>query len=195
MEDVAAKFVAAWEVFSRTCAATVAPEATYQAWFAHYLISQFGIDRVAREPDFGHHSFTSPLVERFKGHQVMLDAVLTRQPGIIMPRRAHREGRDIGGLPLLGDLAVIAELKISCTQGQGLAHTEVARDFWKLSMLLTEADRHSLPAPRAYVCVLDNHPTRTYNREWLLTRLADDPVDDRVQLLFATNHAAPQTTQ
>lgn len=25
-------------------------EATYQVWFAHYLISLFGIDRVAREP-------------------------------------------------------------------------------------------------------------------------------------------------
>jgi len=54
MEDVAAKFEAAWEVFARTCANAVAPEATFQAWFAHYLISQFGIDRVAREPIFKH---------------------------------------------------------------------------------------------------------------------------------------------
>lgn len=48
VEDIAAKFTAAWEVFARTCSAAVAPEATFQAWFAHYLISQFGIDRVAR---------------------------------------------------------------------------------------------------------------------------------------------------
>ena len=54
MEDVAAKFEAAWEVFARTCAHAVAPEATFQAWFAHYLISQFGSDRVAREPIFKH---------------------------------------------------------------------------------------------------------------------------------------------
>jgi hypothetical protein len=39
MEDVAKKFEAAWEVFTKTCAGAVAPEATFQAWFAHYLIS------------------------------------------------------------------------------------------------------------------------------------------------------------
>ena len=48
MEDVAAKFEGAWDVFARTCANAIAPEATFQAWFAHYLISQFGIDRVAK---------------------------------------------------------------------------------------------------------------------------------------------------
>ena len=36
-EDVAAKLTAAWEVFARTCSAAVAPEATFQAWFAHHL--------------------------------------------------------------------------------------------------------------------------------------------------------------
>jgi hypothetical protein len=45
VENIDAKFRAAWEVFGRTCAGAVAPEATFQAWFAHYLISQFGIDR------------------------------------------------------------------------------------------------------------------------------------------------------
>jgi hypothetical protein len=34
MEDVAAKFEAAWVVFARTCADAVAPEATFQDWFA-----------------------------------------------------------------------------------------------------------------------------------------------------------------
>lgn len=52
IKKIGAKFRAAGEVFARTCAAAVAPEATFQAWFAHYLISQFGIDRVAREPIF-----------------------------------------------------------------------------------------------------------------------------------------------
>ena len=169
-------------------------EATYQAWFAHYLISQFGIDRVAREPDFGHHSFTSPLIGRFTGHQIKLDAVVTRTPGIAMPHRAHRDGKDIGGLPLLADLAVIAELKVASTQGEGLSHTEVARDVWKLSMLVTEADRHGLPPPLAYVCILDNHPKRVYNLAWLQQRLTNDPVDERVQVLFASHRVAPQTT-
>ena len=44
-EELAAKFEAAWLVFGQTCSHFVAPEATYQVWFAHYLISQFGIDR------------------------------------------------------------------------------------------------------------------------------------------------------
>lgn len=36
VEDIDAKFRAAWEVFARTCSAAFAPEATFQAWFAHY---------------------------------------------------------------------------------------------------------------------------------------------------------------
>ncbi len=56
-ENVAEKFRAAWSVFAQTCDRTVMPEATYQVWFAHYLISQFGIDRVAREPNFDHNFF------------------------------------------------------------------------------------------------------------------------------------------
>lgn len=54
VEDIDRKFRAAWKVFAETCVNTLVPEATYQAWFAHYLISQFGIDRVAREPNFHH---------------------------------------------------------------------------------------------------------------------------------------------
>ena len=59
IEDVARKFGAAWKVFAMTCGGAVAPEATFQAWFAHYLISQFGIDRVAREPIFKHKDIGS----------------------------------------------------------------------------------------------------------------------------------------
>ena len=35
--------------------------------------------------------------------------------GIAMPHRAHPDGKDIGGLPLLADLAVTAELKVAST--------------------------------------------------------------------------------
>jgi hypothetical protein len=48
-EPVAQKFEAAWSVFAASCAHLWANEASYQAWFGHYLIGQFGIDRVGRE--------------------------------------------------------------------------------------------------------------------------------------------------
>ena len=107
-EDVAAKFTAAWEVFSRTCGNARAPEATYQAWFAHYLISQFGIDRVAREPTFRHWKMfaPSPFLARFKGQEIKLDVVVTRRPGIDMPHWVHRSGSKHGGTALLGDQRV-----------------------------------------------------------------------------------------
>ena len=187
-EPVARKFQAAWVVFSRTCAPSAAPEATYQAWFAHYLISQFGIDRVAREPIFKHRDFSSEYRQLIPGGEVKLDAVITRRPGIEMPHYAHRHGH-ASGIDLLSDLAVISELKVSSTQGEGLDHTEVCRDFWKLSMLLDEADRLDIAAPLAFVCVLDNHPRKRYNLEWLLDhRLAEPPADDRVVLLHYSTH-------
>lgn len=180
-EDVSAKFTAAWEVFSRTCEATRAPEATFQAWFAHYLISQFGIDRVAREPDFGVTDVDERWRRWFKGHQVMVDVVVTRTPGIDLPRRAWLKD-DQTGTRRLADLAIISELKVASTQGEGLDYTEVCKDVWKLSMLLGEADRHGVAAPRAYVCILDN-AERRFRMEHLHRRLCDDPFDARVQLL------------
>ena len=183
-EDVAAKFTAAWEVFSRTCTAAVAPEATFQAWFAHYLISQFGIDRVAREPNFGHRTMfaPSPFVGRFQGQEIKLDVVVTRRPGIDMPHWVHRRDSKHGGTALLGDLAVISELKVASTRGKGLGYTAVCRDVWKLSMLLGEADRHVLEAPLAYVCILDNSKPK-FSLTKLHEHLVKTPFDARVQIL------------
>lgn len=185
MEDFNLRFRAAWEVFSNTCASSIAPEATYQAWLAHYLISQFGIARVAREPIFKHAHFESDYRKHFAGSgEVRLDAVVNRVPGINLPHYAHR-GDSVGGLESISELAVISELKVSSTQGDGLDHTEVCKDFWKLSMLLDEADRVGIAVPLAFVCILDNHPRKRYRLNHLLERrLVDDPADPRVQLLF-----------
>ena len=145
MEDVAAKLEAAWEVFARTCANAVAPEATFQAWFAHYLISQFGIDRVAREPIFNHRHADSMWQALVPGGEVKLDAVVLRQPGVNLPHYVHRPAdadgdRDRTGMATLADLAVISELKVAATAGKGLHHRQVAQDVYKLSMLLEQAE-------------------------------------------------------
>src|SRR5690606_14825029 len=86
-EPVARKFEAAWDVFAATCGQYIAPEATFQAWFAHYLISQFGIDRVGREPTIRIDPFMdSPWKEQLRGSgHARLDAVVTRTPGLQLP--------------------------------------------------------------------------------------------------------------
>ncbi len=191
-EDFDTKFRAAWLVLSRTCASSIAPEATYQAWFAHYLISQFGIDRVAREPIFKYTGFESTYRGRFTGGEIKLDAVVTRTPGIVLPHYIYR-GTEGSGVETLQELAIISELKVSSTQGGGLDHTEVSRDFWKLSLLLHEAERRGYSVPLAYVCVLDNHPRRRYNVNHPTgSRLVKDPHDPRVNLLHYSAHDADQ---
>lgn len=186
--NVARKFEAAWSVFAQTCGQYLAPEATYQAWFAHYLISQFGIDRVAREPIIKKEHFAeSPWKARVLGNHVRLDAVVTRQPGVMLPHYANRlvRAEDGSGLQILRDLVVISEMKVAATQGGGMDHTEVARDVYKLSMLLAEfeAAHPGSPLPLAYVCVLDNHPRRAYDWAHLRRRLEDVPADPRVRIL------------
>jgi len=177
-EPVQAKFEAAWQVFAQTCGQYLAPEATYQAWFAHYLISQFGVDRVAREPGVKHKHFREARwLERVKGSHVRLDAVVTRAPGVHLPRYSPiYQPHDTTGLDVLRRLAVISEVKVAATTGEGLDHTEVARDVWKLSLLLAEYEQvyGDDPVPLAFVCVLDNHPTKTYNWHYM------DQVIDRV---------------
>ncbi|NMM25542.1 MAG: hypothetical protein HHJ11_19065 [Phycicoccus sp.] len=120
MEDVAAKFEAAWEVFARTCANAVAPEATFQAWFAHYLISHFGIDRVAREPIFKHLHPDSQWQALVPGGEVKLDAGVMRKPGVNLPHyilRAPDKDGGLTGMMSLADLAVISELKVAAIAG------------------------------------------------------------------------------
>lgn len=185
-ENVGKKFVAAWQVFSTTCSDAVAPEATFQAWFAHYLISQFGIDRVAREPDFQVRDASPTWSTLVGGSTVQVDAVVTRRPGIYLPRRAALPDRS--AVSRLSDLAVISELKVASTQGAGLGHTEVMRDFWKLSMLLDAADRRGIVAPLAFMCILDNHAQRPYRFAHLDHRLQREGYDSRIVRL---QHPAP----
>jgi hypothetical protein len=179
-EDVAAKFEAAWDVFARTCSDAVAPEATFQAWFAHYLISQFGIDRVAREVIFKHAHADSQWQTLVPGGEVKLDAIVLRTPGVNLPHYVHRGG---DGIQTLGEFAIISELKVASTAGGGLDHREVAQDVYKLSLLLEQADRLGVRAPLAYVGVLDNHAGRPYRHRGLYKRLCDVPHDPRVKIL------------
>lgn len=196
-EDVEAKFLAAWNVFAATCAQFLAPEPTYQAWFAHYLISQFGIDRVAREPMVKKEHFTdTPWKAQVKGNHVRLDVVVMRTPGVHLPHYVNRldVSPDGTGLLRLRQMAVISELKVTATQGEGQDHTEVARDAYKLSMLLDELETRGAPSidlPLAYLCILDNHPFKTYSRSSLeqrFQRLAPDP---RVTILLADQVRVP----
>lgn len=182
-EDVEGKFLAAWQVFAQTCGKFIAPEPTYQAWFAHYLISQFGIDRVAREPMVKKEPFRDTTWKGLvTGNHVRLDAVVMRSPGIHLPHYGSRIDRspDGTGLHRLRGMAVITELKVTATQGEGQDHTEVARDAFKLSMLLDELQAAPDAAvPLAYLCILDNHPTKRYRREALnlhFARVAHHPL-------------------
>jgi hypothetical protein len=118
-ENVHDKFVAAWDAFAATCAQSIAPELPYQAWFAHYLITRFGIDRVARQPMIKKTHFTdTALREKFAGDHVRLDVVVMRQPGVHLPHYASRIDRatDGTGLVRLQEMAVISELKVTATQ-------------------------------------------------------------------------------
>lgn len=196
-ERVRSKFEAAWEVFAATCAQFLAPEPTYQAWFAHYLISQFGIDRVAREPMVKKEHFADTAWKaRVEGNHVRLDVVVMKTPGIHLPHYANRldVAPDGTGLFRLRQMAVISELKVTATQGEGQIHREVARDAYKLSMLLDELETRGARAdelPLAYLCILDNHPFKRYGRASLDRHFDALPHDPRVNILLADKVKVP----
>lgn len=196
-ERVESKFKAAWGVFAATCAQFLAPEPTYQAWFAHYLISQFGIDRVAREPMVKKEHFAeTPWKARVEGNHVRLDVVVMKSPGVHLPHYANKldVAPDGSGLFRLRQMAVISELKVTATQGEGQIHTEVARDAYKLSMLLDELKTRGARAdeiPLAYLCILDNHPRKRYSRPALDRHFEALPRDPRVEILFAGDVRVP----
>ena len=198
MEDIDRKFRAAWNVFAATCGSYLAQEASFQMWFGHYVISQFGIDRVAREPIV----HTRPFPEgtwrtRLGVSEARLDLVVSREPGIraIHYANRHYKSADGTGLSALTELAVISELKVAATQGGGLGHAEVVLDAVKLTVLLREYERMhpDARAPLAYLCVLDNHPTKSYRADVLEERLAADAEVERgrFELLVAEASTRP----
>lgn len=188
-ENIATKFEAAWSVFAATCSHFWAAEASFQAWFAHYLISQFGIDRVAREPIFNTGYFNSIA----RSGEVRLDLVVTRHPGIMMPHYANRRAKssDLSGIGLLKELAVISELKVGATVQGGLRNPAILQDLNKLTILLREHEQSNqgTPAPLAYMCVLDNHASKTHVRDLLQKRIDVGDVHPSIELLhFSAPH-------
>lgn len=197
-EHVANKFKAAWVVFAQTCGHFWAPEPSYQAWFAHYLISQFGIDRVAREPIIHVRNFSeSALKTKIGGGEVRPDVVVTRTPGIMMPHYANRLGKasDKSGLGLLKELAVLSELKIGASTQVGLDMRSLTRDVDKLRLLLTEFTLQypGCEPPLAYLCVLDNHGRKQFNFEALKQYV--DTEAPRVTLLTDSSDTRPPITE
>jgi len=179
-------FREAWRSFCALAGSTRAPEATYQVWLAQALIDQFGRSRVAREPNFRHKRFVTPLKADVPGSTVFLDAVVTRADGIDMPHWVRREDPERGGIGLVGRLVAVSESKVAASTTDGLQQGSVRQDFAKLSMLLDEADSHDdVAAPLAYVCVLDNHQSRKYNFTTLEQTLGR--YDERIALLRHTS--------
>lgn len=195
-EAVGRKFEAAWQVFSGTCAQFVAQEPSYQAWFAHYVISQFGIDRVAREPILHiRHAPEGPWRKLLGVSEARLDIVVSRRRGVRAVHYANKlyKAADGTGLSALSDLAVISELKIASTQWEGLGHSEVVHDAAKLAFLLQEHRRlhPGSPQPLAFLCVLDNHPKRVYRFDVLRQRMEALGIPDTVRLLSAAADPRP----
>lgn len=196
-EPVDIKFEAAWTVFARTCGHFWAPEASFQAWFAHYLISQFGIDRVAREPIINITGFpASDLKSSLGGGEVRLDAVVTRHPGIVMPHYANRIGKasDESGLALMKELDVISELKVGATVQGGLNNKALRRDVDKLILLLTEFQAsHESSPPLAYLCILDNHARKHHDGD-SIKAYAQSVAGDRIRVLHVQAVTRPELT-
>lgn len=190
-EPVAQKFKAAWNVFAASCGHLWANEASYQAWFAHYLIGQFGIDRVGREVTINEKYFAhSPGVG-----EVRPDAVVARKPGIMIPHYANGEARssDESGLGILKHLSVISELKVGASTAGGLQRRSILADVLKLGRLLEEHSLNSPEAdmPLAYVCVLDNHHRQTYDMDALKAEVHEGRYHSDVRLLTASPSHKP----
>lgn len=186
-------FEAGWERFCALCFDTVAPEATYQAWFAHFLMEQFDVLQVVREVDFGSKHLHASDQSRFTGSNLLLDIMILREPHVSLPRRALLGPRDPTRLPnersgigRLGEFLIISELKVGSTQDRGLEYSLVLRDIHKLDALIRAAqhDYPSNPVPTAVMCILDNNSRHRMSREHLATRLQEHPPQTAIQTLI-----------
>jgi hypothetical protein len=117
-------FRSAWTRFTQACSETVAPEATYQAWLAHFLIDATELLRVVREVDFGARQLLPDDTKVFTGSNLMVDITILGKPLVNLPRRAAlARGTLPDGTPnpksrlqRLADFSVISELKVASSQ-------------------------------------------------------------------------------
>ena len=162
----------------------VMPEATFQAWFAHHLIGPFPMQRVAREPDFDPKRSTSPHAATFNT-SVHLDIVICRNESVRLPHRASKQVRGLGGWDSLRELPIISEVKIGSSTINGFSYSSVVQDYIKLSMFLDEADERGAEV-KAFMCILDNHPTRRANPRMIRRHL--ERCRPEITTLWWSNH-------
>ena len=183
-EEHSHAFEAAWRDLAEHCHDTVAPEATYQAWLAHFTIGRLTPLHVVREVDFGARYLGPAAAPHFRPvGNLMVDMLVLRRPIVHLPRRAALGARDLpdrapnprSGLARLADFSVITELKVSATQMDGLDYGEVVRDFRKLSAILdaAEAAHPDRALPAAYVGVFANAAGPRFNVDRLRRKVAD----------------------
>ncbi|MCX6433953.1 MAG: hypothetical protein NTX29_14670 [Actinobacteria bacterium] len=194
MDDII-RFETAWNAFATACSDTVAPEATYQAWFAHFLMEHFDPLQVVREVDFGSKYLNESLedLDRFPGSNLMLDVMILRDPMVDLPRRSTLGPRhsDVtpnprSGLCRLKRFTIISELKVGSSQGLGLGYRELVRDFHKLDAILraVQRDHPEDPLPISVMCILDNNTSHRLNRAHLDDLLEGASIRSPIRVLL-----------
>lgn len=194
-----AAFEAAWHDLATHCNDTIAPEATYQAWLAHFTITRLSPLHVVREVDFGARYLGPAAAPHFKpSGNLMVDLLVLREPIVSLPRRAALGAKNLpdgtpnprSGLGRLGDFTVITELKVSATQIGGLGHTAVVKDFRKLSRILDAAERNypRNPLPAAYVGVFANRDKPAFDFNRLRRRLAEADIRPDIRMAAFEAH-------
>ena len=176
----AEKFEVAWSEFAPSVADAIMNEATFQAWWAAYLTKHFELRRVVREIDFNPRRSTSEHAARFNT-RVALDVAIARTTTAQLPNRSY--GKQLasecenfdpvtwrGGWPRLNDLSVVSEFKVGSSAMNGVNYGQLELDYVKLSMILHEAGTTGLTA---FMCILDNHPTKRINRKNIANRVQD----------------------
>ena len=192
-EQHAGIFEDAWRELAAQCHDTVAPEATYRAWLAHFTVARLSPLHVVLGVDLGVH----PVLPATGWHRrpvgsFAVDMLTLRRPLVPVPYRASPAARDLpdgpgnprSGLARLADFSVITGLRVTGAQTAGLGYGEVVGDFQKLSAILdaAEAAFPDEPLPAAYVGVFANVTRPVFSFDLLRRRLRESKVRPDVRL-------------
>lgn len=174
----------AWRELAAQCHDTAAPDASYRAWLAHFLMARLTPLHVVREVDFGAWPVPPTVAggRRAVGNPVV-EMLTLRRPLASVPRPATVAVVDApdgpanprSGLARLADFSVITELKVTGARTSGLGYGEVVSGCHKLSAILdaAEAAYPDEPLPAAYVGVFVNVMKPVFSFDLLRRRLRE----------------------
>ena len=176
LENFARRFEIATENFCRSCFDMRANEKAFQAWFASYVIQEFGLSRVYREIHLEKNQLFQACGEKkdgrfnsFNGNELFPDISISWRTNIDARHTVPREKSNLNQKveDFLSEFAIVSEFKITSSTQDPTPRADIIKDIKKLMFISSVKKENEPIRMKTYLILLDNHETKRYKPKYM----------------------------